>query len=260
MSNCSDDQTGSIYRDLRRMASEIASTYPRLDFYPDHEEQVSVSSEFFDSDEMVRGLREVVAGKIEDDFGHGMAHADKVALDAGVLVMIESGCTSLNGNEMRHQVRLAQCAGLLHDIVRKEEHHARKGAEAAKVVLASFSLAGPDVEDICLAIKNHEAFSANDKSATRRGALLSDCLYDSDKFRFGPENFTKTVWDMVAFAHIPLGRFMSLYPRGMSFLKKIRQTFRTETGRAYGPQFIDQGLAIGEDLYRYIRMTYKDIL
>lgn len=248
----------SIYTDLRRVAKEIASRYPQLDFYSDHEAEVISSSHFFDSDELVRELRQWVSENIEDDFGHGMDHADKVARDAGILVLVESGRDAPVDQEVRHQVRLAQCAGLLHDIARKEKDHARKGAQQAKGVLSAFSLAEADVAHICLAIRNHEAFSADDKSTTGRAALLSDCLYDADKFRFGPENFTKTVWDMASFAHIPLSRFVSLYPKGMAFLRKIRGTFRTETGRVYGPQFIDQGLSIGEEIYRYITVTYKD--
>jgi hypothetical protein len=38
----------------------------------------------------------------------------------------------------------------------------------------------------------------------------------------------------------------------MALLKKIRGTFRSRTGRRYGPQFIDMGIAIGEELYQVI--------
>jgi hypothetical protein len=36
----------------------------------------------------------------------------------------------------------------------------------------------------------------------------------------------------------------------MEFLKKIKDTFRTPTGRKYGPGFIDLGVAIGDELYK----------
>ena len=75
--------------------------------------------------------------------------------------------------------------------------------------------------------------------------MLSDCLYDADKFRWGPDNFTHTIWDMVGFINPPLKTFVSHYPKGMALLKKIRGTFRSRTGRRYGPQFIDVGIAIG---------------
>jgi hypothetical protein len=48
------------------------------------------------------------------------------------------------------------------------------------------------------------------------------------------------------------------YPRGMALLKKIRGTFRSVTGRRYGPQFIDLGIAIGEELYRIIRTDFAN--
>ena len=57
---------------------------------------------------------------------------------------------------------------------------------------------------------------------------------------------------MVAFLNPSLKRFISHYPEGMALLKKIRSTFRSPTGRRYGPQFIDLGISIGEELYRVI--------
>jgi hypothetical protein len=39
----------------------------------------------------------------------------------------------------------------------------------------------------------------------------------------------------------------------MQSLARIRDSFRTPAGRTYGPQFIDLGLAIGEELYRLIQ-------
>jgi hypothetical protein len=57
---------------------------------------------------------------------------------------------------------------------------------------------------------------------------------------------------MVAFSRPPVDRFLRLYPSGMERLARIRSTFRTATGRRYGPEFIDLGLAVGEELYRAI--------
>jgi hypothetical protein len=57
---------------------------------------------------------------------------------------------------------------------------------------------------------------------------------------------------MVGFLNPSLSAFVDHYPKGMALLKKIRNTFRSPTGRLYGPQFIDMGLAIGEELYQVI--------
>ena len=58
---------------------------------------------------------------------------------------------------------------------------------------------------------------------------------------------------MVSFFDLPLSEFLSRYPKAMEGLSKIRQTFRTQTGKAYGPEFIDMGIAIGEELLEVIQ-------
>ena len=243
----------SIYTRIRSQALIIAAKYPPPDFYQAYEEQVEYSSRFFSEDAMIVDLRGFVAGKIENDFGHGLDHAKKVALDAGALMAIESRQCDYSSAQLKHLVRMAQCAGLFHDILRKEENHARRSADYAAQILKGYSFADGDVVDICVAIRNHEAFKETEETVTPEGALLSDCLYDSDKFRWGPENFTHTVWDMVKFGNIPVKQFVSYYPRGIAFLDKIKPTFRSRTGKAFGPQFIDLGLAIGRELYAYIQ-------
>jgi len=47
------------------------------------------------------------------------------------------------------------------------------------------------------AIRNHEAFKETLEAADKEGRLVSDALYDADKFRWGPENFTTTLWTIV---------------------------------------------------------------
>jgi hypothetical protein len=65
---------------------------------------------------------------------------------------------------------------------------------------------------------------------------------------------------MVSYADIPIRKFMDMYPSGILFLEKIKATFRTPTGRVYGPRFIDQGLFLGENLYRYIQAEFAGYL
>ncbi len=245
-----------IFQKIQQEAVKIAKRYPPPDFYLDFADQIECSAVFFDSDPLVGQLREYVVGRIENDYGHGIAHADKVALDAGSLMMIEGERAGYSSRFLTHRIRLAQCAGLLHDLKRKEPDHAREGAEFAHTILKKYMLPAEDVADVCVAIRNHEAFGDRERSETREGTLLSNCLYDSDKFRWGPDNFTQTVWGMVAYLNPSIQAFMTHYPKGMSYLSKIRKTFRTNTGRAYGPQFIDLGLAIGEELYTYIQTEF----
>jgi hypothetical protein len=256
----------SIYEKIRNHARFLASQYPVAAFYQDYPEQVAFSLRMFDTDAVVGNLRDFVAGHMEDDFGHGLHHAVKVALDAGALAAVEGqGFNSgkdavVSEGHMDHRVRMAQCAGLLHDIRRKRKNHAQEGAVFASNMLGGYGFSPDDITDICLAIENHEAFGQTKPGRTPEGAILSDCLYDADKFRWGVENFTHTVWAMVSYADIPIRKFMDIYPSGILFLEKIKTTFRTPAGRIYGPQFIDQGLSLGENLYGYIQTEFAGYL
>lgn len=252
----------AIYVKIQEQAEKIAAQYPPADFYRDFADQMEYSLDFFSTDPVVCELYAYVSENIEDDFGHGLAHVRKVAHDAGALAVIEGGQREgmTPGGALRHRVRLAHCAGLLHDIRRKHKQHAREGAVFSKKVLAGYPFSDAEITDICLAIENHEAFGETKRCRTAAGTLLSDCLYDADKFRWGTENFTHTVWAMVAYAHIPINQFMSLYPKGVSFLEKIKTTFRTPTGQKYGPQFIDLGLGVGQDIYRFIQREFAEYL
>jgi hypothetical protein len=241
-----------LYTQLRERACRIAARFPADDFYRDEADAVEVSLRIFETDPLVVRLREQVVDRLEDDFGHGMLHAAKVALDAGALTHIGGRAAGYAGDYLARRVSIAHVAGLLHDIRRKQRNHAEQGASFAGGLLAEYPLGAAEIEDICIAIRNHEAFKTTVGIDTREGALVSDCLYDADKFRWGPDNFTDTLWAMVAFRRPTLRDFVKHYPAGMESLSRIRSTFRTPTGRAYGPRFIDAGIAIGEELYRVI--------
>lgn len=244
----------SFYARLRERARQIASRYPPADFYRDHAEAVEVSRALFESDALVVGMRETICTRLEDDFGHGNLHAVKVALDAGALTCIEGRAIGYSGGYLARRICIAHCAGLLHDIHRKQSNHAEYGASRARELLAAYPLAADEVADICIAIRNHEAFKSTVAVSTVEGALVSGCLYDADKFRWGPDNFTDTLWAMIAFTHLTPADFMKRYPAGMESLARIKSSFRTATGKVYGPGFIDRGIAIGEELYQAIRM------
>jgi len=150
------------------------------------------------------------------------------------------------------------CAGLLHDIKRSQKKHAEKGAIFIQETLRSWDSFHPkEVLCIACAVKNHEAFTKQQPSKTPEDELVSNCLYDADKFRWGPDNFMYTVWDMIESAGVPFSVFVSHYPKGMMALQKIRTSFRTRTGMKYGPQFIDTGLAIGQELYEVIQRDFS---
>ena len=250
----------SIYARLREQARQIASSLPPPDFYQDHSQAYEYSSRLFKADPEVRKLLRFVSDNLDDDFGHGLQHAIKVTIDAGALMNIEGQAAGYSESMLVRRIQIVQCAGLLHDTKRKKKDHSRHGADYARTVLEDYSLSYDEIEDVCRAINNHEAFKNNIPIDTAEGVLISDCLYDADKFRWGPDNFTDTLWDMVSFLNPPLSKFMARYPQGMEGLEKIKTTFRTKTGKQYGPQFLDLGLAIGRQLHAVILSDFSEYL
>ncbi len=241
-----------IYGHIRKQARRIASRFPVPAFYSDFFLAGEFSRRLFVSDPLLRDLRNYAFFQLDEDFGHGSEHARKVSLDAGTLVFAEYIGSTYSLDYIRRRMFLAQCAGLFHDIRRKEKNHAGAGADFTANLLKQYPLRPREIEDIAQAIRNHEAFKDISPVHTPEGLLISDCLYDADKFRWGPDNFQNTVWDMVIFLKIPLEDFMKKYPAALQKIASVKKTFRSETGKKYGPQFIDTGLAIGKELYAEI--------
>jgi hypothetical protein len=130
-----------------------------------------------------------------------------------------------------------------------EKDHAQVSANEAGRLLARFDLPKRDIEAITGAIGNHEAFQPAALLGDPLARFLSDALYDADKFRWGPDNFTDMIWDMVEYRKASLDAVLKRFPKGMEGIEHIRDTFRTETGKTYGPDFIDRGIEIGMTFY-----------
>lgn len=249
-----------IFKDIRDRARLIASELPSPDFYIECAESVEISGKFFENDPLIKEIYSFVAARLENDFGHGLAHAEAVARDAGALMLEESKILGDPEDIAIRRLLVVQTASLLHDVQRKMEDHALEGAITAGEILPAFPFDIAEIDDICQAIRNHEAFKEIKGHFSSDGQLVSDCLYDADKFRWGPDNFKHTVWDMIAFANVPLSRFMVGFNGGLKTLQRIKSSFRSETGKKYGPQFIDMGVFIGEKLFSVIREEYAGYL
>lgn len=253
------EDIAKTYLHLRGLARQIVSRYPSPDFYIDHPQANALSKHSFDFDPVVRDLRRWIGGELKNDLGHGLDHAVKVSLDAGALICIECLRAGFSDAYLRNRIRVVQCAGLLHDIRRMEADHAAAGACFAQKKLESYALSPNEIGDVCQAIQDHEAFQDRVPVNTLEGRLVSNCLYDADKFRWGPDNFADTVWKMVIAAGLPLSEFIVKYPKGMERISQVKETFRSQTGRIYGPRFIDLGLAVGNDLYRVIQEEFAHL-
>jgi hypothetical protein len=242
-----------IYIKLREQAKRIAAKFKHPEFYTQFAAECALSKRIFFADKTIIRCRKFLESILVNDFGHGMVHAKKVALDAGALIGVEASALFDSRKALEHGVMTAQLAALLHDTKRGEKNHAQKGAEAAHLILKDYSLTTTEMEDIVLAIANHEAFTEPVPSTHPFGQTLSDILHDADKFRWGMDNLTETVWLIYSYSGRPLEDLVAHFPEGMKGVAKIRETFRSETGKQYGPEFIDIGLGIGKEIYQYLK-------
>lgn len=229
------------------LARTIAIEVGQPLFCSERRAEISLSEEFFSTEQMSQDILKIVASR-KNFLGHGPLHVRKVAIDSGAIILSEK-TENMDEKIVRRLVLLGHIAGLLHDICRGEKNHALRGAEEASRVLAAYPLDSKERLAITVAIQNHEAFRDYRTDISPVVRLLSDSLYDADKFRWGPDNFTETIWAMTASHAIPLGNLMLKFPAGMKGVAMIRDSFRTVTGKRYGPDFIDRGLEIGRRLH-----------
>jgi hypothetical protein len=148
----------------------------------------------------------------------------------------------------------------LHDLRRGEKDHAKASAFAASRILQESSISSRKREYIVQAIANHEAFVEPKRVDSPVGQMISDALYDADKFRWDPDNFTVTLWQMLRSSRAPIARLIRGFPEGMEGIARIKETFRTETGKIYGPEFIELGLKIGGKVYQFLQERFSEEL
>ena len=236
---------------VKREAKNLAGMQPQPRFYDRFAPELAFSKDlFFDHPLIVRCCEDVLPFLV-DDYGHGIDHAKKVAVDAGAIALVEAQPWGMD--QARHLCLLAQLSGLLHDICRLEPEHALRGAEVSAQILADFPLEDRDKEMIAFAIRNHEAFRPMETSADHQEELLASCLYDADKFRWGPDNFGTTLWEICDYEEWCLREILAKFPEGVERIRGIANTFRSEVGKTFGPEFIELGLSLGNRLYTLLR-------
>jgi hypothetical protein len=249
-----------IYEEMIAASRAIAASFPQPSFYVCCKEPLNLSRSLFDEDVQVRRCRTLVLKELKEDLGHGIDHCEKVALEAGALAYIEGGKLSLEESLRREACLLAQITGLLHDLRRNEKDHAKASASAASRMLQEFSIFPEKEEYIVQAIANHEAFVEAKRIHSPVGQMISDALYDADKFRWGPDNFTQTLWQMLRSSRARIAPLIRRFPKGMEGISGIKETFRTETGKIYGPEFIELGLKIGVKIYQFLEERFSEEL
>ena len=251
---------GDIYSEMTAVSRQIAASFPPPRFYACCRQSLNLSRSLFSNDQHISKCRAIVHHELRNNPGHGLDHVEKVAVEAGALLCLEAERLMMGEPGRQRAGILVQMAGLLHDLRRGEKDHARLGAAAAGEILRDFSFSPEEERMIVGAIANHEAFLEPQPIESPLGQLVSDALYDADKFRWGPDNFTLTLWEMVRFSRAPMVRLVHRFPKGMKGIARIKETFRTPSGKTYGPEFIDLGLRIGERIYQFLQERFAEEL
>jgi hypothetical protein len=245
------------YKKLQDTALKLAQSLPRPQFYGEHLSHVQRAEETLGSNAFIRKCRAFL-DEYQLECAHGLCHCEAVARDAGTILLIEAEALSMVQSDTETLFTSAIIAGLLHDIKRKEQDHAVRGSIEAEKILSKLGMGLRERQYIADAIRNHEAFQETFDRDDMAGRLVSDALYDADKFRWGPENFSMTLWLMVTEHNTPLEALHRTFREKMKGIEKIKETFRTATGKRYGPEFIDQGLTIGNTLYAEMTEMLQD--
>ena len=239
----------TIYSRLRQKAIKTAETLGLPSFNIDHRIELEISRESLKTNMLIKKCGSYM-DKVSMDSGHGLSHAEAVALDAGIIIQVEGKLQNIDSESISEMVVYVQIAAMLHDIKRKEKNHAIAGSNEARKILNDFQIEERYKRYIAAAIRNHEAFKEILNAENKIAKLISDSLYDADKFRWGPDNFTTTLWLILNSVNMPIEKLYKNFIKSMKYIEKIKKTFRTQTGKRYGPEIIDMGLKIGQAIYK----------
>ncbi|MGO9020093.1 MAG: hypothetical protein ACLQVJ_17290 [Syntrophobacteraceae bacterium] len=243
---------------LQRQAQRIASKHPLPEFYSRFNAPLATAKRLFYKHPGAVRLRGMVEPGYNEALGHGIFHCTRVSIDCAALILIETDGDRMKPAALERLMVMGIYSGILHDICRDEQNHAECGAEEAKRILRTFSLSKNEIACISNAIRNHEAFGPSAAADSQWAQLVSDCLYDADKFRWGADTFTHTLWHMMDYQAMSPHDLIEKFPWGMSGTVRIIETFRTPTGRQFGPEIIETGMEIGKEIYRYLLEHYRE--
>ncbi|MEW6109760.1 MAG: hypothetical protein AB1632_11435 [Nitrospirota bacterium] len=238
-----------IYLRLKEKAARAALKIGLPSFYAIHKKEIGIAMSNFSDNRLIHKCRSYLDESTLHP-AHGIQHCEKVALEAGAILQIESSSNNLSEADTNDLMICVQIAGLLHDIKRNEKDHTISGSKEAERILRDFNIGDAHKRYIVAAIRNHEAFKEVLDSEDESAKLVSDSLYDADKFRWGPDNFTTTLWLIMESTETSAEILYSDFQKKMDGIKRIKHTFRTETGKKYGPEFIDYGIEIGNEIFR----------
>ncbi len=124
-----------IYDEMMNCSQGIATSFPDPRFYASCASQLADSHRIYQQAPLVCRCRKVIEQDLARNPSHGLDHAEKVAVEAGALVLAEDARIDLEGSVSFEVAALAHVAGILHDMRRGDEDHARSGSIAAGSLL-----------------------------------------------------------------------------------------------------------------------------
>jgi len=239
--------------ELKRHARELSASRPQPAFILECAEELSHASNiFFDHPLMLRLQNDAIAF-LNDPLGLGVEHGKRVAMDAAALVLAEP--SGLDQEQRRRIALLAEMAGLLHDALRHEDDHPDKGADLCLRILRGYPLAPEERMWIAQAVSLHEADQPQTEAGPECARLLCGAVHDADRFRFGPDIFTTTLWEFCECDEWTLEEIAQTFPKGPKHAESCMHGFRTEQGRRYGPALISEGLTLAKGYERLLTKT-----
>ena len=147
---------------------------------------------------------------------------------------------------------LAEMAGLLHDALRFEEDHAARGADLCLRILRGYPISPEERLYVAQAVALHETALPLAEEGPEEARLLAAVVHDADRFRFGPDILPATLWELCDCDEWSLEEIASAFPEGPRRAEALREGFRTEQGRRYGPALLNAGAAMAPEYARLI--------
>ena len=239
--------------DLKRRAKDLAVSRAQSAFSLECAEELTHARDLFFENPLVLRLQGDALGFLNEACGLGVEHGKRVAMDAATLVLAEP--SGLSPEERRRLAVLAEMAGLLHDALRHEDNHAEKGADLCLRILRGYPISPEERLWIAGAVARHEDGAPQLQDAPESAQLLAGAVHDADVFRFGPDIFATILWELCECDEWPLERIAGAFPQGVSRARSLADSFRTESGRRYGPSLLAEGLSLAEEYERMLGQT-----
>lgn len=236
--------------ELKRRARDLAVSRAQSAFSLECAEELTYARDLFFDHPLVLRLQGDALGFLNEACGLGVEHGKRVAMDAAALILAEP--SGLSTEERRRLAVLAEMAGLLHDSLRHEDGHAEKGADLCLRILRGYSIAPEERVWIAGAVAGHEDGGPQLGDASESARLLAGALHDADVFRFGPDIFATILWEFCECDEWPLAKIAAAFPEGVRRARSLSGSFRTESGRRYGPQLLAEGLSLAEEYERML--------